>query len=46
MRELAKNKYRHLSEEGKNKKRKYGESRYYNMFDEKKQKLKKYQKIS
>ena len=43
LRELAKNKYRNLSEENKNKK-KYGNNRYHNMSEEKKQRLKEYQK--
>ena len=44
MRDQAKDKYRNLSEEDKNKKREYGKNRYYNMSEEKKQKLKGYQK--
>ena len=44
MRELAKNKYRNLSEEDKNKKKEYGKNRYHNMSEEKKQRLKEYQK--
>ena len=40
----ARNKYRNLSEEEKNKKREYGKNRYHNMFEEKKQRLKEYQK--
>ena len=44
MRDQAKNKYRNLSEEGKNKKRGYGKNRYHNMSEEKKQRLKEYQK--
>ena len=44
MRELAKNKYRNLYEEDKNKKKEYGKNRYHNMPEEKKQKLKKYKK--
>ena len=40
----AKDKYRDLSEEDKNKKREYGKNRYRNMSEEKKQKLKEYQK--
>ena len=43
MREQARDKYRNLSEEEKNKKRKNGKSRYRNMSEEKKEKLKKYQ---
>ena len=42
LREYARNKYRNLSEEEKNK-REYGKSRYHNMSEEKKQKLKEYQ---
>ena len=44
MREQAKDRYRNLSEEEKNKKREYGKSKYRNMSEEKKQKLKEYQK--
>ena len=44
LREQARNKYRNLSEEDKNKKREYGRSRYCTMSEEKKQKLKEYQK--
>ena len=40
----AKHKYRNLSEEEKNEKRKYGRNRYHNMSEEKKQRLKEYQK--
>ena len=42
----ARDKYRNLSEEDKNKKKKkeYRENRYHNMSEEKKQKLKEYQK--
>ena len=40
----ARDKYRNLSEEEKNKKREYGKNRYHNMPEEKKQKLKEYQK--
>ena len=36
--------YRNLSEEEKNKKRQYGKNRCHNMPDEKKQRLKEYQK--
>ena len=43
LREQARNKYRNLSEEDKNKKREYGKNRYH-MSEEKKQKLKEYQK--
>ena len=44
MRELAKNKYRNLFEEDKNKEKEYGKNRYYNMSEEKKKRLKEYQK--
>ena len=44
MREQAKDRYRNLSEEEKNKKREYGKNKYRNMSEEKKQKLKEYQK--
>ena len=44
MRNQAKNKYRNLSEEDKNKKKEYGKDRYHNMSEEKNQKLKEYQK--
>ena len=44
LREQARDKYRNLAEEGKNKKREYGRNRYHNMFEEKKQILKEYQK--
>ena len=40
----ARDKYRSLSEEEKNKKREYGKNRYRNMSGEKKQRLKEYQK--
>ena len=43
LRMQARDKYRNLSEEDKNKKKEYGKNRY-NMFEEKKQKLKEYQK--
>ena len=43
LRQQAKDKYRNLSEEEKNKKREYGKNKY-NMPGEKKQKLKEYQK--
>ena len=43
LREQARDKYRNLSEEEKNKKREYGRKRYHNMSKEKKQ-LKEYQK--
>ena len=39
-----KKKNRELSEEEKNKKREYGRNRYHNMPEEKKQRLKEYQK--
>ena len=39
----ARDKYRNLSEEKKNKKRKYGKNRYRNIPEEKKQRLKEYQ---
>ena len=44
LREQARDKYRYLSEEEKNKKRGYGKNRYHNMSEEKKQRLKEYQK--
>ena len=44
MRDQAKDKYRKLSEEDKNKKKEYGKNRYRNVSEEKKQKLKEYQK--
>ena len=40
----ARDKYRNLSEEAKNKKREYGKNRYHNMFEEKQKRLKEYQK--
>ena len=40
LREQARDKYRNLSEEDKNKKREYGRNRYHNMSEEKKQRLK------
>ena len=40
----ARDKYRDLSEEEKNKKREYRKNRYRNMSEEKKQRLKEYQK--
>ena len=43
-REQARDKYRNLSEEDKNKKREYGRNRYHNIFEEKKQRLKEYLK--
>ena len=42
--EQARDKYRSLSEEEKNKKREYEKNRYHNMSEEKKQRLKEYQK--
>ena len=42
--EHARDKYRNLSEEEKNKKRGSGKKRYHKMSEEKKQKLKEYQK--
>ena len=45
-REQARDKYRNLSEEEKNKKREYGRNRYQYMSQGKKQKLKEYQKIT
>ena len=44
LKKQARDKYRNLSEEEKNKKREYGKNRYHNMSEEKKQKLKEYQK--
>ena len=44
LKELARDKYRNLSEEEKNKKREYGKNRYCSMSEEKKQRLKEYQK--
>ena len=43
LREKARNKYRGLLEEEKNKKREYGRNRYHNMSEEDKQRLKEYQ---
>ena len=40
----ARDKYRNISEEEKNKKREYWKNRYHNMSKEKKQRLKEYQK--
>ena len=45
LRVQARDKYRNLSEEEKNKKREYGKNRYRNFSGEKKQRLKEYQKI-
>ena len=44
LREQARDKYRNLSEEEKNKKREYGKNRYCNMSEEEKKRLKEYQK--
>ena len=44
LREKARDKYRNLSEEEKNKKGEYGNNRYCNMSEEKKKRLKEYQK--
>ena len=44
LKEQARDNYRNLSEDDKNKKREYGRNRYHNMPEEKKQKLKEYQK--
>ena len=44
MRDNARDKYRNLSEEEKNKKREYGRNRYHNMSEEKKQELKEHPK--
>ena len=44
LREQAKDKYRNLSEEEKNKKREYGKNRYLNMSEEKKKKTKRISK--
>ena len=44
LRKEARDKYRNLSEEWKNKKREYGKNRYFNMTEEKKKRLKEYQK--
>ena len=43
LKEQAKDKYRNLSEEDKNKIREYGRNKYHNMSKEKKQRLKEYQ---
>ena len=40
----ARDKYRSLSEEERNKKKEYGKSRYRNISEEKKQRLNEYQK--
>ena len=44
LREQARDKYRNLTEEEKNKKREYGKNRYHNMSEERKQRLKEYPK--
>ena len=44
LKEQARDNYKNLSEENKNKKREYGKKRYHNMSEEKKQRLKEYQK--
>ena len=44
LREQARDKWRHLSEEEINKKIEYGKNRYHNMSEEKKPRLKEYQK--
>ena len=44
LRGQARDKYRNLSEEEKNKKREYGKNRYHNTSEEKKQKLKRISK--
>ena len=44
LREQARDTYRNLPEEEKNKKREYGKNRYLNMSEEKKKRLKEYQK--
>ena len=44
LRGQARDKYRNLSQEEKNKKRAYGKNRYLNMSEGKKQRLKEYQK--
>ena len=44
LRGQARDKYRNLSEEEKNKKREYGKNRYHNASEEKKQKLKRISK--
>ena len=43
LKEQAKDKYRNLSEEDKNKIREYGRNKYHNISKEKKQRLKEYQ---
>ena len=44
LKEQARDKYRSLSEEEKNKKREYRKNRFHNMSEEKKQRLKEYRK--
>ena len=44
LREEARDKYRNLSEKGKNESRECGRNRYHNMSEEKKQRLKEYKK--
>ena len=44
LREQARDEYKNLSKEDRNKKREYGRNRYHNMSKEKKQELKEYQK--
>ena len=44
LKKQARDKYKNLSEEEKNKKKEYGKNRYHNMSKENKQKLKEYQK--
>ena len=44
LKEQARDKYRNLSEEDRNKKREYGRNGYHNMSEEKKLRLKEYQK--
>ena len=44
LRGQARDQYKNLSKEEKNKKREYGKNRYHNMSEVKKQRLKEYQK--
>ena len=44
LKKQARDKYRNLSAEDKNKKREYGKNRYHNMSEEKTQKLREYEK--
>ena len=44
LRDQARDKYRKLSKEDKNKKRECGRNRYHNMSEEKNQRLREYQK--